>query len=125
MLGCPIVWFYGYKYFLAYKPWLDSYTKLSQPVNLTVFSRALHLEQRINSSSMMRGVVRDGSSIISHDRNVGTVPGTLFESQSSGAKVGRNGDKIMDLPSSPSRWVSPTLAGLRLNPVVHHICSAK
>ena len=58
MVGYPIVWFYGYKYFFAYKHWLDSYTKLSQPVNLTVFSRALHLEQRIKSSFMVRGVVR-------------------------------------------------------------------
>ena len=56
-VGCPIVGFYGYKYFFAYKHWLDSYMKLSQPVVLIIFSRALFLEQRIKSSPLMRDVV--------------------------------------------------------------------
>ena len=58
MGGCPLIGFYGYKYFFAYKHWLDSYTKLSQSVAFTFFSRALHFEQHIKSSPMMRGVVR-------------------------------------------------------------------
>ena len=43
IVGFPIILFYGYKYFAAYKHWLDSYTKSSQPLAFTFFSRVLTL----------------------------------------------------------------------------------
>ena len=55
--GLLILLFYGYKYFVAYRHWLDSYTKSSQLITYRAFCEVLTRQQQFKNSPMIRDVI--------------------------------------------------------------------